>query len=84
MISEKTQAKLFWILVVVAIVLIVLDFIALYNMNPMKGSTGPYNQGVKTAAVFITVPFGIGLLTTIIYFISHRNENKKVAKKRKH
>jgi hypothetical protein len=74
LISDKTQTKLFWILVVITVIITALDFIALYNMKPDPNSTDPYNKGAQTSAIFMVVTFGIGILTSIVYFIAHKDK----------
>ena len=72
LISEKTQNKLFWIGVFLAIVIVTLDCIAIYNMKPDLNSVDPYNTGCKAAAVFLAVFFGIGIFASSIYYLTHK------------
>jgi len=62
---SKTQSRVFWIMVVIAITLTVLVGTAIYNIKPDPKSTGPY-QGAKTAAKFIIVLSSLGIITSVI------------------
>ena len=74
LISDKAQGKIFWPTVLLAIVLVTLDTIVLYHIKPAPNNPDPYNSGCKAGAVFLSVFFGMGILTSIIYYLTQKPE----------
>ena len=72
LINDKPQGKIFWPIVLLAIVLVTLDTIAIYHIKPDPISLDPYNSGCKSGAVFLAVFFGIGIFASIVYYLTQK------------
>ena len=78
LINDKPQGKIFWPIVLLAIVLVTLDTIALYHIKPALNNTDPYNSGCKAGAVFLAVFFGTGIFASIVYYLTQKPEKYMV------